>query len=366
MGLIRILLALAVADFHSHTMTLSSHVLDLGWVNGEIAVQTFFVISGFYMALILSGKYVGKGALAFYRARLLRLFPGYWLACIMTILVLLVTQEVNVFAYWRELSARHQWSNLICNLLLNLFFMGQEWTMLLDRGHLHYLLVPQAWTLSIEVSFYLMAPWLIRRHTLTLATLAGILLVARGVLFRAGLLDYESSCFIPPLELVWFLLGTLSYRAYAFAAPQLKDAGLGLVLAASLAVMIVAFPQTIGLHFELGRGWGPAGNYILQAVTAVALPFIFAATRNSRIDALLGDLSYPLYVCHVAVLEYIISLGVGLYRGEVIMVASIVVAIAFTILLAPVERWRAWLFERNTVETGDAGLRGGMRAGAGH
>jgi peptidoglycan/LPS O-acetylase OafA/YrhL len=346
MGLIRTLLALAVADFHSHTMTVASHVLDLGWVNGEIAVQTFFVISGFYMALILSGKYAGTGALAFYQARLLRLFPGYWLACIITIIVLFTTQEVNLLDYWQGLSRHGEWSSLTWNLIINLCFLGQDWTMLFDRGHLHYLLVPQAWTLSIEITFYILAPWLIRCRTVTLVALAGISLLARGILFRAGLLDYESSCYISPLELVWFLLGMLSYRAYVIWAPRLKDAGLGLILAAFLALMIVAFPQTIGFHFDLGQGWGAAGNYALQVVTAIALPFIFATTRNSRIDTLLGELSYPLYLCHVAVLEYIISLGVGLYRGELIVTVSLLVAIAFTALLAPVERWRAWLLER--------------------
>lgn len=356
MGLIRTLLALAVTDFHSHVMTLASHVLDLGWVNGEIAVQTFFVISGFYMSLILSGKYAGMGAFAFYRARLLRLFPGYWLACVITIIVLSATQEVNVLDYWRELLRRNEWSSFTWNLILNFFFLGQDWTMLFDRGHFNYLLVPQAWTLSIEVSFYVLAPWLIRCRTVTIVVFAGISLLARGALFRAGWLDYETSCYLSPLELVWFLLGMLSYRAYARWAPRFQDAGLGLVLAASLAIMILAFPQTIGLHFDLGQGWGAVGNYVLQVVTAIALPFIFVTTRNSRIDAYLGELSYPLYLCHVAVLEYVISLAVGLYRGELIMGASVIVAIAFAVALTPVERWRAALSEPRAKETGASSL----------
>jgi peptidoglycan/LPS O-acetylase OafA/YrhL len=365
MGLIRILLALAVADFHSHTMTLASHVLDLGWVNGEIAVETFFVISGFYMALILSGKYADKGVLSFYRSRFLRLYPGYWLACIMTIIVLFTTQEMNLTDYWQDLFYRHGWSDLAWNLVLNVFFFGQDWTMLIDRGHFHYLWIPQAWTLSIEVTFYVVAPWLIRRRTATLATLAGISLLARGALFRAGIIDYEASCYLSPLELLWFLLGMLSYRAYARWAAYLQDAGLGLILAACVAAMIIAFPQTIGVHFDLGQGWGAAGNYVLQLATALALPFIFATTRNSRVDALVGELSYPLYLCHVAVLEYVISLAVGLYRGELIMGASILLAIAIAVVLSPVERWRAWLSERVRITDAGSDLGGAVGARAG-
>jgi len=76
------------------------------------------------------------------------------------------------------------------------------------------------------------------------------------------------------------------------------------------------------------------------------LPFIFASTRSSRFDALVGELSYPLYLCHMAVLEYATSLAIGLYRGEFIVGLSLLLAIAFALVLAPVERWRAWLFEQ--------------------
>src|ERR1700722_8928768 len=103
MGLIRTLLALAVANFHAYNLTFASNVLELSWVNGEIAVETFFVISGFYMALILSGKYAGKSTWSFYRSRMLRLFPGYWLACIVTIVVLTATRQTRLFDYWQSL-----------------------------------------------------------------------------------------------------------------------------------------------------------------------------------------------------------------------------------------------------------------------
>jgi peptidoglycan/LPS O-acetylase OafA/YrhL len=84
MGLIRVLLALAVVDFHAVRFASSPHFLNLPWINGGVAVQSFFVISGFYMALILSGKYAGRGVFVFYRARFLRLYPAYWIVAIAT------------------------------------------------------------------------------------------------------------------------------------------------------------------------------------------------------------------------------------------------------------------------------------------
>jgi peptidoglycan/LPS O-acetylase OafA/YrhL len=352
MGFIRTLLALAVADFHAVQITMARHVFDLSWVNGEIAVETFFVISGFYMALILSGKYANRGTKAFYQARFLRLCPGYWIACLITIIVLVMTDQSAQLDYWRELANKRDWIRLVLNLLSNVFMLGQDWWRLFDPQHA-YFLIPQAWTLSIEITFYLIAPWLIRCRTVTLAVFILISLLARGALFRAELLDYTASSLTSPLELVWFLLGMLSYRAYARWETKLKDAGLGLIVSAIVVLGILAFPQTLGFNFDLGQGWGIAGNYALQVTTALALPIIFAMTRYSRIDALIGEISYPLYLCHMAVLDYVVSLAIGLYRGGIILALSIVVAITLAILLAPVERWRAWLSERVRVAASD-------------
>ena len=51
MGIIRFLLALAVVAFHSQ------RILGLRLMGGNEAVEIFFIISGFYMSLILRGKY---------------------------------------------------------------------------------------------------------------------------------------------------------------------------------------------------------------------------------------------------------------------------------------------------------------------
>src|SRR5690606_33812821 len=46
-------------------------------IAGPFAVQMFFVISGFYMALVLNEKYTERSPYRFYLARLLRLWPAY-------------------------------------------------------------------------------------------------------------------------------------------------------------------------------------------------------------------------------------------------------------------------------------------------
>src|SRR5687767_13772537 len=82
MGIIRLLLALAVVVAHSPTaVTLHNWVLP-----GGIAVQAFYIISGFYMALVLNEKYTFPGSTKlFYQQRYLRLAPMYWVTIFITV-----------------------------------------------------------------------------------------------------------------------------------------------------------------------------------------------------------------------------------------------------------------------------------------
>ena len=82
MGTTRLLLAFAVIFSHAASAKIIPHyyaVLGYHPVDATIAVQMFFVISGFYMSLILP-KYraLGHGWIwKFYASRYARLMPAY-------------------------------------------------------------------------------------------------------------------------------------------------------------------------------------------------------------------------------------------------------------------------------------------------
>src|SRR5260370_1566559 len=52
---------------------------------GATAVSSFFVVSGFYMQLLLSERFGVGAAVDFYASRLLRIFPLYWLALFLSL-----------------------------------------------------------------------------------------------------------------------------------------------------------------------------------------------------------------------------------------------------------------------------------------
>jgi peptidoglycan/LPS O-acetylase OafA/YrhL len=70
MGLIRFYLAISVAVWHISDTSLM--------INGYLAVICFYIISGYYMSMVLNGSYRGPGStIRFYVARYLRLYPTY-------------------------------------------------------------------------------------------------------------------------------------------------------------------------------------------------------------------------------------------------------------------------------------------------
>jgi len=73
-GLLRTILALLVVGSH------------LGAFGGAtFAVKGFFIISGFYMALLISTRYHKLPVGDFYASRLLRLLPLYWVIGLLTV-----------------------------------------------------------------------------------------------------------------------------------------------------------------------------------------------------------------------------------------------------------------------------------------
>ena len=52
MGILRTILALAVVVYHSYKL------FGFRMCGGQVAVEAFYIISGFYMALVLNEKYV--------------------------------------------------------------------------------------------------------------------------------------------------------------------------------------------------------------------------------------------------------------------------------------------------------------------
>ena len=113
-------------------------------------------------------------------------------------------------------------------ILSNLFIVGQDWLMFFGIEHSSLLftgsfahsdvplyqglLVPQAWTLGVEITFYLVAPFVLRSPRRLLALLAASLAL-RAVLIATGIgLNDPWTYRFFPAELALFLAGALSHQ----------------------------------------------------------------------------------------------------------------------------------------------------------
>lgn len=349
MGVLRFLLAFSVMWTHGGL----AHGL-----SGDLCVTIFFVISGFYMAMVLSEKDSYNRLATFYSQRMLRLFPTYWAVLVISLLAaILVT--VNQRGWSALLTEKEQQLHPILFvfwLFSHLFILGQDVFLFfgLDTiGNLkfesyltgaenplaNFLLIPTAWSLSLEILFYLIVPLIVRRTT---SLLVGLLLVSCGIrLVLAYCLSFVNDPWATrffPSEFAFFLLGILGYRLVAKHSARLYSLlGASYLLLCALAVTCLS-ANRFG-HVNVGLfSKAAAATFLLIAV----LPWLFKITCNNSLDRRVGEYSYPLYLCHVLVFKlWGLLQWSNPWSDYLMMVAAVAFAVVLTIAVdKPVDRYR--------------------------
>jgi len=346
MGLFRLTLALCVVLGHGLDLPIPAATPD-------IAVQTFYIVSGFYMALVLTERY--HSLPIFFTNRLLRLYPAYLVVAAATVAHALVrwglgreSNSPGLLSYETHFAPLDVLSKSYL-VLTNLLLWGQDVAMYLrvaDGGRSlafttnfmnsvprveTFLLVPQAWSLSIELGFYLLAPWLISRGTKTLIAIVAATIALRLALASIGLTFDPWTYRFFPVEIGSFVFGMVLYRSmpHRRASPGTQRiATAGLIL---MTLVLSTLPQTwvTRLAFYAYVGW--------------ALPLAFQLTRENRVDRYLGELSYPVYLVHLLAISIAMYSG---WSGPTLAVLILVMVGGTSVMLhevvqQPVDRLRA-------------------------
>ena len=133
MGSLRFVLAFAVAGGHA----LGFFGFPSIYLYGGEAVQIFFMISGFLIALILRGKYANSanGNWIFYSNRAAKIFVPYLIVLGVTVVLsalfyVFAGNAVSLSSFVEEGGAMSLATWLFA-LLTNLFILGQEWVFVL-------------------------------------------------------------------------------------------------------------------------------------------------------------------------------------------------------------------------------------------
>ena len=245
-------------------------------VYGNMGVQLFFIISGFVILLSAYGKGAGK----FVGSRIGRLYPAYWVAVLAT--------GYLVIVMWPQVGAGLGVKELLANLTM--FHPAME------LRHIDGVY----WTLWVEMRFYLLILVLM---VLRLLTIRGITILAAtwSVLGLAAHLGGNTQVATNLMSdyAPLFCGGILIFLIYRFGHSLLRW---------SLLVMNVGIAAYFtGLKgpaeaMELVGYAIPVWNYwviVVGLFTVIAL-LTLSPLRNIqwKFLALLGSLTYPVYLLH--------------------------------------------------------------------
>jgi peptidoglycan/LPS O-acetylase OafA/YrhL len=258
--------------------------------NGYLAVNLFFILSGFILAYTYEGQIDGKAnRLHFWEARFARIYPVYFLSLIL--------------AFWFE-------RGLSFGSRVAVLGMVQAWNPRTPglAGAWNY----PAWTLSVEAFFYLcfpfLLPWMSRRSPRILFWIIVLLLVVCVIVHTPvqGLGDLDRSSILikvvplPLLRIPEFLLGMV------IGVKLLRNEAAGQNSGSDPRVYLAALSSLVILSLPLGV-W----------VSIVVIPFAILvyelAVGNSFLAKLLstpfmivlGSASYAVYLLQFPIRSWI-------------------------------------------------------------
>lgn len=311
MGLIRVLLSLSVV---------SSHILGDGalGVPGKVAVELFFLISGYLIAEVLqAGRYASTKH--FYFARAMRIFPLYWFVLGLTVSFNLLLVGLGYESPIIDFISKLSWQSASFIASANVMVVGQGLSAFLGPTFFETyqfsltpiaeslqqgLIVPQAWSLDLEILFYLAAPFVLRSHR-GLLLCFGVSLSLEIATGLAGLSNSDPwSHRLFPSEVWIFLLGALVQR---FGTPIYRASGFvrsrqPLQIVGFLAVFLILVYSQIPLDAEYKYP-------IVFIAVLISLPHFFSSRNQSKIDRYLADITFPIYMSHFLIFQVLVLLS---------------------------------------------------------
>lgn len=343
MGILRLLFALSVVVYHAR------EPYGLFLFNQSAAILSFFIISGFYMALILDGKYQSK--ISFYISRALRIFPLYWIALSLTLILGFVKIQLHLgsdetaishyFHYSTYLSGFNAISEFINFVFRNFtLIVTKDYFSIQDNLAPGYLIVNPAWTLQVELLFYIVVPLILffKKNLLTFVIFYFTLFY--GIISPLQLLPENTLFYIFLKYFFFFLLGMCSYRLLykKLKTPKIKKLP---VIVLSFFLFFIVFYQILPGRI-LDRSFYMGLAYYLAF--ALSIPYIFKLTKDNKYDRFIGELSYPVYITHMIFAKIVFSFHIPTHQFLNSILISIPTLIFSVVLIKfiqdPIDKFR--------------------------
>lgn len=338
MGPLRLFFAFSVLFSHAGAST------GLLFPPPDTAVYCFFIMSGFYISLGLNERYTSPNSnRAFYIGRLIRLWPTY-------IISLLILVPTGVFMQTLQFMLGLPEAMRVLAIFSNCTMFGIDLLGHISavNGHVvfsefgidpkhngvNYIFNMPAWSLSIELVFYALAPFVVRSFWRSLVFFAiGLTFFLYLKYFNTTLSGRFRVDLYFPYAMFYFGLGMLGYwlhRLYPIShLVNLKH---------------YLFPS-VAIIASMNSSLITSISYV--ALALVARP-LFDATKNNKIDKFMGDLSYPIYILHIPIFAMVRWNDFVEVNTISYIVAAVIGSLIVLIFVErPIEKLRARMRMRN-------------------
>jgi peptidoglycan/LPS O-acetylase OafA/YrhL len=252
-------------------------------LEGVFGILFFFIISGFVLGHLFAKKYIHNNEKAdlksYYLRRLTRMEPPYLLALIIFFIALVFIVK------------KYEFAELFPHFIASFFYVHNE------VYYEHSYVLPVAWTLEIEIQFYLLAPLL-------------------GLLYRLKKREIRWVIFLVLILANAYYWYNVLPGMHVFKFIHYFLCGM---LMADLYVERIKFPGPVWLGFIIGIislvllsfvfGFYDATGYIIKCILMVFL-FYTALTNEKMIKvlsypplAIIGGMCYSIYLIHEQVIS---------------------------------------------------------------
>lgn len=256
--------------------------------NGYLGVSLFFVLSGFILTYVYENSLrSGKAALSYAVARFARLYPVYLLSLAIAAFTLSYLPALDTGVRWPQFLLLHSW------LPPNLGVTVALWN-------------PPAWTLSVELVFYIVFPLVARivvdrspAVCVVIATgLATLIISLRlpSVGATASPFDVLNSLPLPLLRLPEFMLG--SVMATLFKANLIDHRRAGLLAILSIGGLMATLSVS---RFPIVSGFAGVWFALIIYFCASSAGTPIDALLRNRVLVFLGGASYAIYILQTPV-----------------------------------------------------------------
>jgi len=325
-----------IPNFINQKIFSGSFVTGYWWqfsLDGVFGVQFFFIISGFVLGHHFAKKFIHNNEKAdlknYYLRRLTRMEPPYLLALIIFFIALVFIVR------------KYEFAELFPHFIASFFYVHNE------IYHQHSYIMPVAWTLEIEIQFYILAPLI-------------------GLLYRLKKRELRWGIFLILIIASSYYWFNVWYGMHVFKFLHYFLCGM---LIADLYVEKIKFPGPTWTGFIIGIaslillpfiiGYYSTSGYIIKYILMILL-FYTALTNKWLIKifsfapiAIIGGMCYSIYLIHEQVmsatgrlLKFINIGNAGLYfilsYLLLVMVVLVISAIYFKFVEQPCMKKDWW------------------------